>query len=255
MNLSFLAVCCATLLATTACAPVVVDEEDVAFADGGSAQIDASSDLAFDAALPDFDAAELGPDAAVICGEECTELGGLCHLGECMQTASLGFVDAFDDNIGGPLPTFIWGFSVQVETTSYGTALGFVGLPAASAGNSANAHIALYSDVGGSPDQLMVAMTEVANMPALVATRFEESFSEPLLLEPGTYWLMGKATSPTSPFASNLVVNGSGFPTFRMAFAAGGDAGEEASEFPQTLLNVNFSNNHAPNFFLNLIAP
>ncbi len=251
MNSTFFAVCCATLLSAAACGSVIVDDEELAGADGGVAPIDAADDLTLDAAVPQADAADLGPDAALVCGTECTDLGGVCHLGECMQPSSLGFADAFDDNIGGPLPTFIWGFSIEVETTSYATGLGFIGLPAASAGNTADGHIALYSDVGGAPTQLIVAMAEVQNMPGLVSTRFEENFSEPLLLEPGTYWLMGKATSPTSPFASNLVVNNSGFPAFPMAFADGGGA----APFPQTLSNVNFSNNHAPNFFMNTLLP
>ena len=251
MNSSLITVLCASLITVAACGSVVVDEEELAAADGGVAVIDAGADQALDAALTEVDAGELGPDASVACGVECTKLGGVCHLGACMQPASLGFADAFDDNIGGPLPTFIWGFSIEVGTPSYATGLGFVGLPAGSAGNSADGHIALYSDVGGAPTQLIAAMEEVQNMPALVSTRFEENFSEPLLLQPGTYWLMGKATSATSPFASNLVVNNSGFPAFPMAFADGGGA----SPFPQTLANVNFSNNHAPNFFVNMLVP
>ncbi|MBL4685767.1 MAG: hypothetical protein JKY37_14325 [Nannocystaceae bacterium] len=192
---------------------------------------------------------ELGTEEDCLeCGDACS-VGGVCQPEGCTVSVTLGFPDAFEDNIGGPLPDLIWGFSIEVEASSYATTLGFVGLPAASAGGDADAHIALYSDQAGLPDELIVAMDLVENMPAGVATDFAQVLAAPVALEPGTYWLMGKAIAPTSPFASDLQTNGQGIPVFPMALTVG----DATAPFPATLQDVVIANNHAPNFYLELL--
>ncbi len=167
-----------------------------------------------------------------------------------MAQATLGFSTAFSDNVGGPLPTFIWGFAIEVEEPSYATALGFISLAPPLQQGSADAHIALYRDSAGVPAELIVAMDRVDDLPPQTPTEFAQTLATPEPLQPGIYWLMGKAISPISPFASDLVFNG-GFPAFPMA-AVEADADQP---FPQNLANVQMFNSHAPNFYLEILAP
>ncbi len=248
MKLLSLTCILSTLMLPIACGQVEQNQE---------VEPDAGAGAVNDAAFPDVDAAgDMAPDAGlaepdagpIVCGNECESAGGTCHLGECMQPFDLGFPNAFGDNIGGPLPSFIWGFSIEVEATSFVTGLGFIAMPHSQEGNTADAHIALYRDEGGSPTDLIVAMDEILNMPNSVVTTFDEELSAPIVLEPGTYWLMGKAQSNISPFASN---NNGVPPSFPMAFVTA----DSSQPFPPSLTNVSLANNHAPNFFLSLIAP
>jgi hypothetical protein len=224
-----------------------VDPEDDSDEDGDDDTIDPEADQDTDGDDPgpiEDECLELGTiDDCLACGDTCAA-DGACMPEGCVAPADLGHTTPFNDNLGGPIDQFLWGFAIDVETTSYLTALGFYARPPAQAADPAG-QVALYSNLGDRPHALVASTSPQFDL----ATGFyEQSFDGSLVLAPGRYWLMGTSTGPV-PFAVNIQVNNQGLPVFPVAMVAH----TFGAPLPATLQDVSLTNSHAPNFYARVL--
>ena len=191
----------------------------------------------------ELECTQLGTIAdCLACGDSC-DPEGACMAQGCVAPALLGHATAFGNNLGGPVDQFLWGFPIQVTTLAHLTGLGFYANPPAHASDPA-AQVALYSDVAGQPSALLAAMSPVYGL----GTGHQEQAVGNLVLQPGTYWLMGTSTGPV-PFAVQIAVNNQGLPTFPVAMVPH----TFGSPLPAVLQNVSTTNSHAPNFYARVL--
>jgi hypothetical protein len=133
-------------------------------------------------------------DDCLACGDSC-QASDQCTPDGCLSPQSIGFDQPFT-GIGG-YPGRLWGYAVEVTSDGWLTQLDFHAV-----GNGGGIQLALYSDDGGVPDQLLAA-TEVIGS---YGPGTHEHDVTPTPLAAGTYWVMARNTAP-SQIGLNFIPN------------------------------------------------
>jgi hypothetical protein len=151
-----------------------------------------------------------------------------------MSPIELGFTEELG-NIGG-ISGFLYGFPVEVEADGYLTHFGFV-----AAGDGAGIQMALYSDLNGTPYQV-VAESEM--LPSYAAGPYELATDE-IELPAGTYWLVATLGYPRRISAD---LNGG-----QVNFPVSGITHEFGDPLPQIMEDPTAFVNFRPAFFVGVL--
>lgn len=173
-------------------------------------------------------------DHCLACNDAC-ELDTQCTPIGCLGLEPVGF-DAPFAGIGGH-PNRLWGFPVEIDGDAWLVELAFHAV-----GNGGDVQMALYTDDGGVPSELIVASEVLSGFGAgehLLPV-------EGVALEAGTYWLMARNETP-----SQIGLNFD--PDVLPSFPISGVFIDFDAPLPETLVGVETFNGYEINLFANVL--